>query len=156
MDEYKRMKATASERFWYSVQAFLVAAGNISKLLWPSYRRGEERIPERGPELRATLAMEENSPLAPRTFRNHFEHFDVRLEEWAVSSQHRIFVDANIARTAVIDSFSSEPGDYLRNFDPTTFTVTFRGDSYHLLPIVEAIKQLRHKTRVQLQQRVSA
>jgi hypothetical protein len=148
MEEYERMKATASERFWYSVQAFLVAAGNISKLLWPSYRKGEERIPERGPEVRASLGVEENSPLQPRTFRNHFEHFDVRLEEWAVSSKPRKLIDANIAPMGTISS--AESGDYLRNFDPTNFAVTFRGDSYHLRPIVEAIEQIWHKATVQL------
>jgi hypothetical protein len=154
MDEYDRIKATASERFWYSVQAFLGAAGNISKLLWPSYRREEKLIPERGPELRASLAVEADSPLAPRTFRNHFEHFDVRLEEWAVSSKPRIFIDANIAPTSMTSGY--EPGDRLRNFDPYNFTITFRGDSYHLPPIVEAIEQLWQKAKIQLQQRASA
>lgn len=153
MEEYERVKATAEERLWYSVQAFLVAAGNISKLLWPSYRKGEERIPERGDELKASLAVEEDSPLAPRTFRNHFEHFDVRLEEWAVSSEHRTFVDANIVPTSLTSGY--DPGDCLRNFDPYNFTLTFRGDSYHLPPIAEAIEQLWHKATAQLKQRTS-
>ncbi|HEX2279032.1 MAG TPA: hypothetical protein VHN13_18205, partial [Candidatus Tectomicrobia bacterium] len=82
---------------------------------------------------------EEDSPLAPRTFRNHFEHFDARLEDWAVSSEHRTFVDANIGPTGMISGF--DPGDCLRNFDPHTFTITFRGDHYHLPPIVEATER---------------
>jgi hypothetical protein len=109
---------------------------------------------ERGPELRARLEVEEGSPLKPRTFRNHFEHFDSRLEQWAVSSEHRVFIDVNVGPMGVING--AEPGDYLRNFDPTNFAVTFRGDSYHLLPIVEAIEQLWHKATVQLRQRASA
>jgi hypothetical protein len=98
--------------------------------------------------------VEEDSPLAPRTFRNHFEHFDIRLEQWAVSSEHRGFVDANIGHPVMISGF--DPGDCLRNFDPDTFTITFRGDSYHLPPIIQAIEELWHKATVQLQQRASA
>ena len=48
-----------------------------------------------------------------------------------------------------------EPGDYLRHFDPRNFAITFRGDSYYLPPIVEALERLWHKATVQLQQRAS-
>jgi hypothetical protein len=61
------------------------------------------------------VLLEEDSPLKPRTFRNHFEHFD-----------------------------------------PSHFAMTFRGDSYHLPPIAEAIEQLQRKAAVQLRQRTSA
>jgi hypothetical protein len=35
--------------------------------------------------------------------------------------------------------------DYLRNFDPTTWTLTFRGDKYELKPIIKAIYELYPK-----------
>jgi hypothetical protein len=74
------------DRFWYSVQSLLMAAANVSKLLWPTYRRGENLIPCRGEELRKSLAIsDEHSPLSDRTLRNHFEHFDARLEHWPAS-----------------------------------------------------------------------
>jgi hypothetical protein len=145
---------TVSNRFWYSVQAFLVAAGNISKLLWPPYRKGEKQLPERGPQLRAILKVEESSPLEPRTFRNHFEHFDMRLEEWAISSGPLVFIDGNIRPIQGING--AKPGDDFRNFDHINFAVTFQGDRYDLRPIVEAIQCLEHKATIQLQQRASA
>jgi hypothetical protein len=151
MDSYERTQTAAKDRFWYSVQAFLVAAGNISKLLWPSYRKGEELIPERGPELRVSLAVEEDSPLAPRALRNHFEHFDLRLEQWAVSSTPRVFVDSNIGPVSMISDY--EPGDRLRHFDPTTFAVPFRGDTYHLRPIIEAIQAIYPRAVAKAKQR---
>jgi hypothetical protein len=154
LEAFKQEKDAAKDRFWYAVQAFLVAAGNISKLLWPNYWKGEARLPERGPDLSASLNVDENSPLAPRTFRNHFEHFDVRLEEWAVSSNPRVLIDSNITPGDI--GPGAEPGDWLRNFNSTHFTVTFRGDRYDLLPIVEAIEQLRHNVMVRLQQLTSA
>lgn len=79
------------DRIWYSIQAILVAAGNVSKLLWPP----KPLLPERGAELRASLSVDDDSPLEPRTFRNHFEHFDERLEQWATSSERRNFADSN-------------------------------------------------------------
>ena len=37
-DIQKELQATDTDmdRIWYSVQSFLVAAGNLSKLLWPN------------------------------------------------------------------------------------------------------------------------
>jgi hypothetical protein len=151
-----QLRQAARVRFWYSVQAFLVAAGNISKLLWPSYQKGEMLIHERGPELRAGLAVEEDSPLAPRTLRNHFEHFDVRLEQWAVSSKKRVFADSCIGLANLIRGHQAAgvtPEDYLRNFDPVNFAVTFRGETYQLRPIIEAIQAIHQRVTEKLSQR---
>lgn len=126
------------DRFWYSVQSFLVAAGNISKLLWPSKRL----LPERA-ELRASLSVSDDSPLRPRTFRDCFEHFDVRLETWATSSKHHGFADSNFGPTGMIAG--PEPEDFLRNFDTTLCAVTFCGDICHLRPIVDAVRDLSKK-----------
>ncbi len=129
------------DRLWYSVQALLVAAGNISKLLWPP----KELLPERGAELRASLSVDENSILQPRTFRNHFEHFDERLEQWATSSERRMFIDSNVGPSGMrlVGGLNIQPADYLRNFDTTNFAVTFRGDVYHLHLLIDAISDLR-------------
>ena len=124
------------DRIWYSIQAFLVAAGNVSKLLWPT----RPLLPERGAELRESLSVSDESLLEPRKFRNHFEHFDERLEEWATSSERRNFADSSIGPPGMIVGL--EPGDFLRNFDTTNFAVTFRGDVYHLQPVTEAIREL--------------
>jgi hypothetical protein len=151
MATYDQQREAAHERLWYSVQAFLGAAGNISKLLWPAYRKGEELIPQRGPELRASLAVEEDSPLAPRTLRNHFEHFDARLEAWAVSSTPRGFVDSNIGPASMVSGF--DPGHCLRNFDTVNFAVTFQGETYRLRPIIEAIQAIYQRATEKLRER---
>jgi hypothetical protein len=146
--KYLEAQTAAEHRLWFSVQAFLVAAGNVSKLLWPA-PYDTRRLPERGPEFRASLEVEEDSPLESRTLRNRFEHFGARLEKWAVSSQHRIFIDSNIGPAGGISG--GEPGDYLRNFDPGNFAVTFHGDTYPLPTIADALEQLWHKATVRLQ-----
>jgi hypothetical protein len=137
------LRANDMDRIWYSVQAFLVAAGNISKLLWPP----DPQLPERGAELRASLSVDDNFPLEPRTFRNHFEHFDERLEQWATSSERHNFADSNVGPTDMIVGL--EPGDYLRNFDTKKFAVTFRGDEYPLKPVIDAIKEIHQKASIE-------
>jgi hypothetical protein len=124
------------DRIWYAVQGLLVAAGNVSKLLWPS----RPSVPNRGEDLKQSLGVPDGSPLAPRTFRNHFEHFDERLEQWAASSQRKNFADSNVGPTGMISGL--EPGDYLRNLDTAQRSVTFRGDTYPLKPLVEALRRL--------------
>lgn len=123
------------DRIWYSVQAILVAVGNLSKILWPA-----APSEERGRVLRESLGVTDDSVLAPRTFRNHFEHFDERLDRWATSSQHRNLADSNVGPPNMIQGI--EPQDFLRNFDNQNFAVTFRGDTYSLAPIVDAVREL--------------
>ncbi len=130
------LKSHNMDRLWYSVQGILLAAGNISKLFWP----GNSRSVNRGNELRTLLSVNDQSALAPRTFRNHFEHFDERLEQWASSSTRHNIVDSSVLPPGVIQGIDA--GDFLRNLDPTTWSVTFRGDSYDLRPVVQEITRL--------------
>ena len=127
------------DRIWYSVQSLLIAAGNVSKLLWPS----QSSVPNRGEDLRTSLGVPDSSPLEPRSFRNHFEHFDERLEQWATSSHRRNFADSNVGPTGIIAGL--DPGDYLRNFDTNKYAVTFRGDAYLLKPVADALRELHAK-----------
>ena len=129
---------------WYSLQNFLVAVGNLSKICWPVKKLSEKR----GQELRKKLGVLDNVSIAPRIFRNHFEHFDERLENWAKSSKRRNFIDSNIGPQNMIVGIDTS--DFLRNFDQNTWILTYRGDSYELKPIIEYLNTLRQKTNKQL------
>jgi len=134
------------DRIWYSIQAFLVAVGNISRILWPI----KPLLVDRGAEIRKSLFVDDNSPLEPRKFRNHFEHFDERLENWASSSSQspiRGFIDSNVGPPVRI--MGCDQNDYHTNFDTTTFAVTFRGDLYVLPPIFKAVNDLWQKAVVE-------
>jgi hypothetical protein len=142
-DLQKALQAPDMDLIWYSIQSFLVAAGNVSKLLWPS----SAHILDRAKELKNSLGVDDSSPLAPRTFRNHFEHFDERLEDWATSSKRKNFVDSNVGPSGMISGI--DPEDYLRNFDTTKNAVTFRGDEYNLKPMIDAIVELHEKASIE-------
>src|SRR2546425_3055260 len=81
-----------TDRVFYAIQTLLVAAANISKIFWPPNRRYDDR----GRQLRADLGVADNSVLALRTFRDHFEHYDERLETWASSSRRHNIVDTSV------------------------------------------------------------
>jgi hypothetical protein len=136
-DMQRHMQNAEGDRFWYSVQNFLIATGNISKVLWPSDKSSQGR----GAQLRQLFQVPATSPLEPRNFRNHFEHFDERLETWFSSVGSSQFVDSNIAPAGSI--VGPRPTAYLRNYDPTAQILSFRGDTYHFLTVVQAVTQLR-------------
>lgn len=120
----------STNQLWYFVQNFLIPTANVSKLLWGS----KERIAESRKELRESLNISDDSLLKSRIFRNHFEHYDERVETWAVSSKNKNFIDSNIGP---ISGF--EASDFFRNFDPNTMAVTFQGSTYELKPIIDEL-----------------
>jgi hypothetical protein len=126
-------------RFWYSMQSFLIAAANISKILWP-----DRRASERGAALRAILSIGDDSPIKSRLFRNHFEHYDERIQEWFDSPRDGGFVDCCIGGE---DSFGGGLGkpNYMRNFDPRRGILYFRGEAYEFRPIIEALREIRRQ-----------
>ncbi len=123
-----------ADRVFLSAHAFLVAVGNVSKLLWPT-RTGDQA---RGEQLREKLGVSEASIIQSRRFRNYFEHFDESLDKWARSSEHKNFVDSNIASVG-----GSGTRDIMRNLDPDSLTLTFHGDSYELPRIAEELKPIQ-------------
>jgi len=80
-----------NDRVWYCIQALLVAAANVAKLLWPQPDRVTSAdFPDRGKALRESLGgVGEFSQLHwnLRKLRNHLEHFDERLESWVMSEK---------------------------------------------------------------------
>src|SRR5262249_32316642 len=105
-------KSWEEKRFWFSVHALLCAIANISKLFWPADTRGKSR----GSKLRKILEVGDSSPFRSRNFRNHFEHWDERMDTWALTLdglEHRWFVDGEIG--SVDDVNFTNPAYALRN-----------------------------------------
>ena len=130
---------------WFQIQAFLVSTGNISKLMWPAGKETQDR----GEALRARLSVLDDSPLRDRRLRNHFEHFDTRLDQWAAESRKKWFVDSGIGR--VEDLPDVDVQDSLRNFDPRALVISVRGDTYEfeliLRELLSLYPRVTHETR---------
>jgi hypothetical protein len=74
---------------WCSIQSILVAAGNVSKILWPQLKKSAAR----GERLRKLLQVDENNLLSDRKFRNHFEHYDDRIDAWFAEDRSAVYTD---------------------------------------------------------------
>jgi hypothetical protein len=136
------------DHFWYSVQSFLVAVANISKILWPSAPCVSGIPPElntRRANLRALLSIDESSILKSREFRNHFEHYDFRREECAKKATDFTIVDSNVVPSYLIAGYSDN--SKMRNFNPDAFVLTFGNRSYRFLAVVEGVRKLLDKTK---------
>jgi hypothetical protein len=128
------------DRFWLAVESFLMSVANISKILWPS----APELSNRRKDLRVYLSIDDNSPLRSRTFRNHCEHYDERIEEWAKDYGDKIIIDSNIGSIQqVITGLNKNNLFYIRNFDPYNFVLTVRGQEYEFNHVLTAIKNLQ-------------
>ncbi|MFL6359013.1 MAG: hypothetical protein ACJ72V_06690, partial [Nitrososphaeraceae archaeon] len=78
--------------------------------------------------------------LKSRGFRNHFEHYDSRIEEWAKKNTDSNIVDSNIVPSYMIAGYSKD--SRMRNFDPDKFELSFKDKSYKFLEAVNAVRKL--------------
>jgi hypothetical protein len=93
LDQDAPVPLNVTLEYWAAVQTLLVAAANVSKLLWPPGPSSLGAVPDRGEQVRRLLGIADDSPLRDRAARNHAEHFDERLERWAARTTRRDFVD---------------------------------------------------------------
>lgn len=77
---------------WSAIQSILVAAGNVSKILWPSRKSSSAR----GQVLRKLLNVDDQNLLSDRKIRNHFEHYDERIEDWFEDNNSAVYMDSSI------------------------------------------------------------
>lgn len=140
---------------WFALQNLLIASANLRKLLWGTYSSSDTQTTKERRErqrrlLRESLGVDDSSPLSAKSiFRNHFEHFDERVEEWAQKSERHNMVDDTIGHPRHFVGL--EPTDMLRMFDPATWTLHFQGTVYELAPVIHAIAQLHPVAAMQSQ-----
>ncbi len=119
---------------WCSIQSILVATGNISKILWPISK--DNKI--RGERLRKMLKVEETNLLSDRTFRNHFEHYDERIEELFNNTSSVIYRDL-----AMNPSFrGASAANVYRGYNSFNNTLIFRGEVLDLNEVFKALEEI--------------
>lgn len=134
-------KSSDSIETWESIQSILVAAANVSKILWPT----KKLYIARGKQLRELLDLDDNNLLSDRTFRNHFEHYDERIEEWFDRNSSAVYIDSRI------DPFEptqfSLPQIIHRKYNPISQKLTFRDETINLAAVLAAIAEIREKCK---------
>lgn len=127
---------------WGAIQLILIAAGNVSKILWPSRKSSAAR----GERLRTMLKIDNRNLISDRKFRNHFEHYDSRIEKWFEENRAAVYVDSGIDPLKSI--WGNNPANRHRFYNPSTKILTFRGESVDLAALLHALEEIRHKCRL--------
>jgi hypothetical protein len=142
-----------TDAFWYSVDAFLMSTGNISKVFWPPLqgkpKEEAERNRKRGEGLRRILDIQEDSPFRDRKLRNLFEHFDQELDKWLLQGDKRpvVVVEAIMPSFQIGITESIFPAKIFRSFDRDSWTLYCMGDTLPFREVVKAVQTLQESLR---------
>jgi hypothetical protein len=124
---------------WFGIQSMVTAAANISKALWGQ----GGKLAEQRKVLRDSIGVDESSPLNDLRMRNHFEHFDERLDRWWQESERHNYSDANVGPAAVVETIPGDGIDVFRRFDPETGELRFWGDTVDLSAIPAEVRRIQ-------------
>jgi hypothetical protein len=123
---------------WCSIQSILGAAANVSKILWPN-----KKYAERGEKLRQLLKVEKDNLLWDRKFRNHFEHYDERVEEWFERQPTGVYIDLSMNPSLR----TSLPNNDHRGYNAFNNTLLFRGELLDLDEVLKALEEIYEKCK---------
>jgi hypothetical protein len=126
---------------FFGTQNLLNAVANISKALWG--QRG--KFSEARKDLRDSIGIGDDSPLHQVTMRNHFEHFDERLDKWWSDSKAHNFMDFNLAPRSSVAGI--EEIDWFRIFDPKTTDMTFWSEDFNLQQLINEVQRILPKLK---------
>lgn len=121
------------DRIYFNVHSFLIAVGNISKILWPP----KNRYSDRGEELRNLLEINDDSLFKSRELRNKLEHFDEYLQKMWESADEVNFIDGNLGP---IEDNPFDKEEVIRHFDHENYIFYFMGLEYDIYNIFEEVK----------------
>ncbi|MFC7526890.1 hypothetical protein ACFQRK_23235 [Parapedobacter sp. GCM10030251] len=133
----ERLQATHSNfdrvEVWCSIQSILVAAANVSKILWPN-----NKYKLRGERLRQLLKVKKDNLLVDRKFRNNFEHYDERIEEWFKKHSGGVYIDLSMNPSLRGGSLTY----HHRGYNSFNNTVIFRGELLDLSEILNTLEEI--------------
>ena len=122
-------------------------AASLSRMFWPPKSFNKEstkRADSRGMHLRKSIGINENHVIKSRSIRDHLEHFDERLDDWAENSTHQNIIKKLIgSRSAVGGDIGND--DIIHHFDPQTLHYYFRGQGFNIKDIVIGIEDIQNR-----------
>lgn len=121
---------------WVGIQIFVSGSANIAKALWGQ----GQRLAAQRAQLRASLNVDDTSPLRDVAMRNHFEHYDERIDRWNNESKQHNVLDRMIGPPSAVAGIDTI--DRFRVYEPGTMMVHFWGDSFQLQPIADEVSRL--------------
>jgi hypothetical protein len=127
---------------FFSAQSTLLAASQLSNLIWPTGPRSKKR----GEEVRRVLELDEKHPLNNHRIRTVWDKSDEKLEKWASETKGGNVVFDHLGDMSQFDPSSFTQENIYRLYDPTTAIFIFRGDSYNMQALGKAIADINGRT----------
>lgn len=140
-----------SDPFIHATAAIQKAAA-VSRMFWPPYTRNEisrARAAVRGEKLRSSLNLNDQHPIKCRALRDHLEHFDERLDDWAERSKTGSLIKRYIGPTPKWQGI--ERSDIVHHFDPGSAHYYFRGQAFDLQSIANGIMDISERVTKRLE-----
>ena len=147
-------KNTEDDFFQYALDLIHHAAA-VSRIFWPPGGRNKastKRAHKRGQSLRDLIQLKNGHPVQNRALRDHFEHFDERLDEWAESSVNRCIVGKLFGPRSSIGGDSIKDSDIINHYDPETKRFGFRGEYFDIQQLVSGLTDIYQKTEAKLEE----
>ena len=117
------------DKTWNYLQSFLMTAAIISKIFLAARDGASKEYSQRGIDLRNLLEVSDKSALNNRDLRNHLEHYDERLHDWAKNSKIGGLVTRNLSSVNNDDPYAD-----MANFDMQKYIVSFWGKHSRSFP----------------------
>jgi len=120
------------DALWVGCQMFAVGSANVSKALWGDGKNRSKVAAQRQP-LRDSLGVDDTSPLYDLSLRNHFEHFDERIDKWWAEDPNHNILDRMIGPPSAVVGLPDI--SRFRVYDPSGPSLVLWGQKYDLQPI---------------------
>lgn len=121
------LKNVDPAEFFREAGDFLQHSSAVSRILWPpgnKNRTSKKRAKQRGAHLKEKLGVLDGHVLQNRNLRDHFEHFDERLDDWAEKSAHKRIVDNMIGPRSAFGKVVRDD-EIMRMYDPAKKEIVF-------------------------------
>lgn len=120
-------------------------AAAVSRIFWPpggKDKHSRQRAHRRGEHLRSLLALPSGHAVQNRALRDHFEHFDERLDDWAERSKNKNIVHRLIGPRSAIHGDAIQDQDIIHHYDPATKIYAFRGEPFDIQALATGLDDI--------------
>lgn len=128
-------------------------AAAVSRIFWPPGSRNKharQRSQRRADALRKSLQIPDKHSVQARTLRDHFEHFDERLDDWAERSKNRNIVGKLLGPRNAIGGNAIQDSDIIHHYDPATKIYAFRGEKFDIQELATGLDDIYKRIGLRL------
>lgn len=88
------------------------------------------------------LKVEKDNPLSNRKFRNHFEHYDERIEEYFNDNAQGVYIDLAMNPSLRSGIFADLPLNTHRGYNSFNNTIVFRNETLDLNELLKGLEDI--------------